>query len=254
MYVITGATGHTGSIVADNLLAKGEKVRVIGRDPKRLERFVSKGAEAFPASVEDVSALTNAFNGARAVYAMVPPSNSDPNPRQYQERVTDALAEAVHDAHVPYVVMLSSIGADKADKTGPILGLHSFEQKLNGVAGLNALYLRATYFLENFLPQIDVIRAMGFMAGGLAAGLKLPMIATRDIGAYAAEALVRANVSGKSTQELLGAEDVSSSQAASVIGKAIGRPELSYIHASKGQLKPALMRMMPEAMADLILE
>jgi uncharacterized protein YbjT (DUF2867 family) len=47
MYVILGATGHTGSVVADFLLSKGQKVRVIGRDAGRLQRFVDKGAEAF---------------------------------------------------------------------------------------------------------------------------------------------------------------------------------------------------------------
>jgi uncharacterized protein YbjT (DUF2867 family) len=42
MYVISGATGKTGSVVAERLLTKGEKVRVVGRDPKRLERFKQK--------------------------------------------------------------------------------------------------------------------------------------------------------------------------------------------------------------------
>ena len=64
MYVILGASGHTGSIIADFLLSKGEKVRVIGRDAGRLERFVRNGAEAFTANVSDAAALTKAFSGA----------------------------------------------------------------------------------------------------------------------------------------------------------------------------------------------
>ena len=47
MYAIIGASGNTGSVVAGKLLAHGEKVRVIGRDAKRLEGLVQKGAEAF---------------------------------------------------------------------------------------------------------------------------------------------------------------------------------------------------------------
>ena len=78
MYVITGATGHTGSVIADTLLAKGQKVRVIGRSKDRLERFVAKGAEAFVADVKDAAALTKAFDGARAVYAMVSTRSSPP--------------------------------------------------------------------------------------------------------------------------------------------------------------------------------
>ena len=46
-YVILGATGNTGSIISDFLLSKGKKVRVIGRDPERLQRFVRKGAAPF---------------------------------------------------------------------------------------------------------------------------------------------------------------------------------------------------------------
>jgi hypothetical protein len=44
-YVILGATGNTGSIIADTLLLKGKKVRVVGRDAGRLQRFVRKGAD-----------------------------------------------------------------------------------------------------------------------------------------------------------------------------------------------------------------
>jgi len=39
MYVILGATGNTGSIIANFLLSAGKKVRVVGRDSGRLQRF-----------------------------------------------------------------------------------------------------------------------------------------------------------------------------------------------------------------------
>jgi uncharacterized protein YbjT (DUF2867 family) len=255
MYVITGATGNTGSVVAGRLLARGEKVRVLGRDARRLEPLVRKGAEAFPCGIEDAAALAKAFAGARGVYAMIPAAHEDSDPRGYQERVSDAFAAALRASGVPYAVILSSVGADKPEKTGPILGLRNLEQKLGRIAGLNVLSLRATYFLENMLAQVPVILMLGGMAGELRADLKFPMIATRDIGAYAADALIRQDFTGKQTQELLGAEDVSYSQAASVIGKAIGKPGLSYTQMPPEQLKPALMQMgMSAAVADLLLE
>ena len=37
MIVIVGATGHTGRPAAEALLAKGEKIRAVGRDAKKLE-------------------------------------------------------------------------------------------------------------------------------------------------------------------------------------------------------------------------
>src|SRR5260370_40228917 len=93
IYVILGASGNTGSVVADFLLSKGEKVRVVGRDAGRLQRFVDKGAEAFTADLSDAAAITKAFKGARAAYLLVAPGKSP----EGQERESDAIAEAVKE-------------------------------------------------------------------------------------------------------------------------------------------------------------
>jgi uncharacterized protein YbjT (DUF2867 family) len=255
MNAITGASGNTGSAVAEALLAHGAKVRVIGRDINRLARFVERGAEAFAADLADPVAVAKAFDGVRAVYAMLPPNIASPDVRAYQERVSDALASALKKTSVTHAVVLSSIGADKSEKTGPVVGLHNLEQKLNGIAGLNALYLRAGYFMENLLPQAMVIRNLGMVAGPVRADLRLPMIATRDIGAAAAGALLKRDFTGKQTRELLGQRDLDYKEAASVIGKAIGKPDLAYMQAPPEQLKPALTQMgMSPNMADLLLE
>ena len=92
MYVITGATGNTGSAVAERLLEAGQKVRVVGRDPKRLEKFTEKGAESFIADVTDGGALTNAFAGAKAVYAMIPPKYCFPGRSRVRRECERCLA------------------------------------------------------------------------------------------------------------------------------------------------------------------
>jgi uncharacterized protein YbjT (DUF2867 family) len=255
MHAITGASGNTGRVVAEKLLAEGEKVRVIGRDTSRLVQLQKKGAEAFAADLTDAVALTKAFAGARSAYVMVPPNVTAADYRAYQERVSDALAQALEKASVPYVVALSSVGADKAQKTGPVVGLHSLEQKLNGLAGLNALYLRAGYFMENLLPQVAVIQNFGIVGGPLRADLRVAMIATRDIGSVAAELLQRLDFTGKQSRELLGQRDLTYSEVTSVIGKSIARPDLAYTQLPAQQLKPALVQMgMTSNIADLILE
>src|SRR6266478_1804339 len=98
MYVILGASGNTGSIIANFLLSKGEKVRVVGREVGRLQRFARKGAEAFTADLSDAAALTKAFSGARAAYLMLPPLNS----REEQERQSDAISKAVKESGLRY--------------------------------------------------------------------------------------------------------------------------------------------------------
>jgi uncharacterized protein YbjT (DUF2867 family) len=255
MYVITGATGNTGSVVAEKLLARGEKVRVIGRDAKRLERYTKKGAEPFVADATDAGALTKAFSGAKATYAMIPPNIGAPNVRAYQEQVNDALASAIEKNGLKYAVVLSSFGADKPEKTGPVVGLHNLEEKLSGIPGLNALYLRAGYFMENILPQVGVIKSFGEMAGPVKGDLPLPMIATRDIGAVAADALLKLDFKGKRPRELQGAGEVTYEDVVRIVGAAIGKPDLAYKQMPAEQLKPALLQMgMSSSMADLLLE
>ena len=255
MYVITGATGNTGSVITEKLLAKGEKVRVIGRDAKRLERFTNKGAEPFIADASSADALTKAFAGAKAVYAMIPPNIGAADVRAYQERISDDLAAAITKSGVKHAVVLSSVGADKPDRTGPVVGLHTLEKKLDAITGLNALYLRAGYFMENLLPQVGVIQSFGVIAGPVRPNLALPMIATRDIGAVAAEALLKLDFNGKQRRELQGPRDVTYDQAAKIVGAAIGKPDLKYMQMPATQLKPALVQMgMSSNMADLLLE
>ena len=255
IYAITGATGNTGSIVANHLLTRGEKVRAIGRDVNRLQPLVELGAEPFAADLTDAAGLTEAFSGSEAVYAMIPPALTSKDYRAYQDWVVEAIATAVETSGVKFVVSLSSIGADKPDNTGPVVGLHHLEQRLNRIPGINALHLRAGYFMENTLAQASIIPVAGMASGPLRADLKLPMIATRDIGAAAAEALSRLDFTGQQTRELLGQRDISMAEAATVIGKTIGRPALNYVQANDEQLRPALIQMgMSGNVADLILE
>ena len=69
MYVITGATGNTGGIVAKTLLGLNQKVRAIGRNANRLESLAAEGAEPFVCDVTDAAALTKAFSLFYGEYA-----------------------------------------------------------------------------------------------------------------------------------------------------------------------------------------
>jgi uncharacterized protein YbjT (DUF2867 family) len=237
MYVILGASGNTGSIIANSLLLKGEKVRVVGRDAGRLQRFVDKGAEAFTADLSDAAAITKAFSGARAAYLLLPPVKS----REVQERESDAIAKAVKESGLRYAVHLSSYGAQVPENTGPLVGLHASEEKLNAISGLNVLHLRAGYFMENNLAAIGMIHGMGLVGNALLPDVKLPMIATRDVGNYAAQRLLHLDFSGKQTRELLGERDLSMTEVTAVIARGIGKPDLRYQQLSYDQVQQALI-------------
>jgi uncharacterized protein YbjT (DUF2867 family) len=235
-YVILGATGNTGSIIADTLLLRGKKVRVVGRDAGRLQHFVRKGAEAFTGDVSDAGALTRAFRGARAAYLMLPPITS----REDQERESDAIAKAATESGLRYAVHLSSYGAHVPEGTGPVTGLHSSEQKLNAIGGLSVLHLRAAYFMENNLAAIGMIQGMGIFGHALLPDLKLPTIATRDVGDYAARRLLDLDFSGKQTRELLGERELSMTEITAVIERGIGKPDLRYEQFSYDQVQRVL--------------
>jgi len=255
MIVVTGATGRTGRRVTEVLLAKGEKVRVVGRDAKKLASLVQHGAEPFVGKVEDVDSMTSGFAGASTVYLVLPEDLSQPDLRAHQERVSDSYAAAAAKVRVPFVVNLSSIGAQHAKNTGPIVGLHNQEQKLDQVAGLNVLHLRAAYFMENLFMSIAPLRSLGMLPGGLRGDAPMPWIATQDIGAYAATRLAARDFSGSSIQELHGQRDLSMKEAASVVGNSIGKPDLKYVQVPSTMLEAALLQMgLPKKTTELITE
>jgi uncharacterized protein YbjT (DUF2867 family) len=232
MYVITGSTGNIGSKIADSLLAKGEKVRVIGRSKEKLQRFVDKGAEAAVGDLKDGAFVSKAFNGATAVFTMIPPELAARDFRAYQNEIGENLVTAIATSGVQYVVNLSSQGADLSEGTGPILGLRDQEARLNDLSGVNVLNLRPTYFMENLLMNIPLISQKGIAGSAVRGDQRFAMIATRDIASYAAERLAKRDFAGKTVQDLLGQRDLSLNEATSIIGRAIGMPELKYVQFS----------------------
>jgi uncharacterized protein YbjT (DUF2867 family) len=243
MYAILGATGHIGSVIANSLLGKGEKVRVVGRDSRRLDKFVRKGAEAVTADVTDAAALTKVLAGVRAAFLMIPPDMTSQDYAADQVRSSDAIASAVQEAGLRYAVFLSSIGAHFAAGTGPIAGLHAAEEKLNAVSALNVLHLRPAYFMENHLAGMGMIQGMGILGNALLPVLKMAMIATRDIGDYAAGRMYALDFSGKQTRELLGERDLSMNESAAIIARGIGKPDLRYVQFPYEQVQQVLVQM-----------
>ena len=243
MYTILGATGNIGSVITRALLEKGENVRVVGRNATRLQPFVRRGAEEFVGDAADVEGMTRALTGARAAFLMIPPRMTSPDYRADQEKTSDAFSAAVKNSGLQYAVNLSSFGAQAPAGTGPIGGLHNSEKKLNAIDKLNVLHLRAGYFFENHLAAMQMIQMMGVFGGALRGDLKIPMIATHDIGAYAAEQLLKLDFTGNQTQELLGQRDLTLQEVVVVIAKGLRKPDLRYVQFPYDQVEKVLEQM-----------
>lgn len=188
-FVIAGATGHVGSVAAEDLLARGEKVKVIVRDEKRGDVWRGRGADVAVGSLGDTEFLSRTLSGAAGFFTLLPPEIHVDDIYAAQRRAADAIAAAVKASRVPYVVLLSSVGADLAEGTGPIKGLHYLENALRAT-GAKVAAVRATFFQENIAGVLPAVRNAGVYPNFLpSADAAVPMVATRDIGHLAAELL-----------------------------------------------------------------
>ena len=251
MYVITGATGNTGKGITSTLLEAGKEVRIIGRDTEKAKELTDKGAELFQGSTDDVELLKKAFEGATAVYAMLPIDMQVEDYTAFQGKHASAIAEAMEACKVKYVVSLSTQGAHLESSSGVLLGLHRMEQLFDRIEGLNTLHLRPSYFMENTLGMIGLIKEAGIMGSPIKGDLSIPVIATKDIANYAAKRLLALDFEGHNFQDLLGARNVTYFEMAKVYGASIDKPDLNYVEFSYEDFKNALMGMgTSESVAD----
>lgn len=255
MYVLMGANGNITSKLAKLLLEQGRKVRVIGRDASRMKALVDAGASLAIGSASDANFLTQAFRGADAVYAMIPPDYTSPDHRKYQNMVGEAIAQAIVKGGVTQVVNLSSGGAALPGGTGPIAGLHDQEERLKKLAGVNILHLRPGYFMENHLHAIGLIKALGVYPGMIAPDVPLVQVATRDIAAVAAKELTQPGFKGQVVRDLVGPRDYTMTEAARILGAAIGKPDLKYVKSDPAQAKAGMVQAgFSQNVADLFEE
>lgn len=256
MIAILGATGNVGGKIAALLAAINEPVRVIARTEVRLKPLVGKKVTAFVGDMGNSEFLTRALTGVHALFALVPPNPTAPEFLGHAERITGSLVKAVETAGVKHVVNLSSVGGELEAGTGPIVGLHRQEERLNRIKGLNVVHLRAAYFMENLLWNVELIRSKGITGSAIRGDLRFPMIASRDIAAFAAERLAKRDFIGSSVRYLLGQRDLTLAEATGVIGTAIGRPGLQYLvlpydEAEKGMIAMGLSPDMSRTYVDM---
>ena len=221
MFVVVGATGNTGSVVADTLLSQKQPVRVVVRSADKGVAWKAKGAEIAVASLEDVPAMTKALEGATGLYLLVPPNYGAMAWLSEQRQRMDQAAQAVKASGIMQVVFLSSIGAHIAEGTGPIRAARYGEQALGAVAK-HLTVLRPCYFMENWVPGIGMAKEQGILPTFIAPTAKVPMISTRDIGRVGAEQLM-AGGRGKQIVELAGPEEYSPNQVATALGQILGK-------------------------------
>jgi uncharacterized protein YbjT (DUF2867 family) len=221
MYAVFGATGNTGRVVAEQLLARGKQVRAIVRDPSKAEALRRSGAQLVAADLSDPGSLNAALRGVTSAYVVQPPNVERDDMVLAARAQADNLASAIAQAELQHVVHLSSLGAQHASGTGPIVGLHYSEQRLRSATrALSSL--RAPYFIENWGAALGTL-AQGQLVSMLPLELKIPMIATDDIGQIAASVLLE-GAAGHQVIELEGPQNYSARDIAQTLSSLAQRP------------------------------
>jgi len=251
-YVVAGVTGRVGSVVAGELLKRGERPTVIVRDRARGLDWARRGAEVAAGSLDDRSFVGDALRDAAGFFALLPENVPPDDFHGARRRMADAIAGAVQDSKVPHVVMLSAIAAVLPDGNGPAKDLHYCEKQLAAQAR-RLTVLRACYFQDNIAGMLSPALHAGIYPNFPAsADAAIPMIATRDVGRFAAEALTNPP-QGREVVDLTGPA-YSMREAAGRLGAALRKP-LQVVDIPPDRQSDTLVEAgVPRPVADAVAE
>ncbi|MFI0226906.1 NAD(P)H-binding protein [Streptomyces lydicus] len=229
MIVITTPTGQIGGrllqILLDETRTRDEELRVIVRDPGRLPDGVRARVDVVTGSHGDAEVVDRAFDGADAVFWLVPSNPREASLDSMYSGFTRAAAKAFTTHRVGHVVGVSALGRGTpvAGRAGHVTASLAMDD-LIASTGVAYRALANPTFFDNLLWQVASLRDNGVFTGTEAADRKAPTAATRDIAAAAAGLLLDRSWTGTGEVPVLGPEDLSPNDLARVMSEVLGRP------------------------------
>jgi uncharacterized protein YbjT (DUF2867 family) len=207
--LVTGATGTVGSRVVAALAAADEPVRAASRDATRARDSLDV-ASSVSFDFEKPETWGDALDGVDEIFLVRPPQLSRVGP------LTD-FVDAAERVGVDHVVVLSVLGADK----NPLLPHRRIERHVEGT-GLNWTFVRASFFMQNFLEEHrgEVRDGVLFVPAGDG---KTSFVDARDVAEVAAAALTEPGHGGRA-YDVTGPEALTYDEVAAVFSDVLGRP------------------------------
>lgn len=249
--VNTGSLGNIGKPLTETLVKKGHDTTVISHSKERQKDIEGLGATSAIGDLSDVGFLKSAFAEADALFCMVPPDYSVPNIQEFFREIGNNYAAAIKDSGIERVVFISSYGAELDSKTGPVLGSHNVEGILNELEGIQLTHIRATSFYYNFLGLIDIIKQNGMIMANYGED-KIAMVSPKDIAAAVANELT--DPTGQKIR-YVASDERTGQEVASVLGKAIGKPDLKWNVISDEEMQNRLEQSgIPARVAQLYVD
>ena len=250
---VTGSLGNIGLPLTKALIQKGHAVTVITTNPDKQQAIESLGATTAIGTLTDVDFLVSTFTGADAVYCMIPPAYTEPDPIAYNSVIGRNYLQALRLSGAKRLVYLSSWGAHLAKGTGVIAGHHDVEKILRELNGVNITFLRPCSFYNNLYHYVDMIKRQGFIGTNYGGDDRIVLVSPRDIAAAAKEEL-ETITEGIKIRYVASAER-SCNEIAAALGNAIGKPDLQWLKFTDEQVTAAMQKNGgPPLMAALLVE
>jgi uncharacterized protein YbjT (DUF2867 family) len=233
---LTGSLGHIGKPLAESLVKNGHSVTVVSSNPDKQKEIQQLGAIAAIGSVEDADFLTKTFTGADAVYTMVPPTNFfNPNLdlTAYTTGVVNSFIQAIQQSGVSRVVHLSSIGAHLEKGSGLIAAHHQAEVMISKLSDVDITFMRPVGFYYNLLGFIPAIKQQGVISANYGADEDLVWVSPIDIAAAVVDELE--GPASHRKVRYVASDELTGHETASILGAAIGKPDLKWILVDDAQ-------------------
>jgi uncharacterized protein YbjT (DUF2867 family) len=241
MIVVTTPTGQIGQHVLRGLVAAGAPVRAIVRDASKIPADIRPSIDIVEGSHGDAAVIDAALNGAESLFWLVPPDMTKDAEEAYIA-FTRPAAEAIRRHQVRRVVGVTGLGRNtRWQEAAGLLTLSIHMDDLLMGAGADFRGLAMPSFMDNAIRYAGSIKESGMFSGVIDPDRKLPLTATRDIGAVAVQLLNDGHWAGQQEIPLLGPEDLSFNDMAATMSDVLGR-EVRYQQIPFEQLKAQFLR------------
>lgn len=224
MILVAGGSGRLGTLVVRRLVARGQDVRILTRDPKRAAHLVADQVHVIAGDVRDRESLMRATAGVdvvvSAVHGLIGPRGISPTTidRDGNANLVDATRSAGAD-----FVLMSTVGASPASPMEMFRMKHAAERNA-AASGVRTTVVRATAFLELWIDLLEQTasrsgRPLVFGRGENA----INFVSVIDVAALV-ERTVTDPLSRGETLEIGGPQNLTFNEFARVLQRENGRP------------------------------
>lgn len=245
--VVTGASGHLGKLVIEQLLQKNhhDKIVAVTRSPNRLGSFANRGVTVIKGDFNDPHSLDVAFKNADRLLLISTNNLEVPGERIMQHRTAIEAAVRAGIKHVSY----TSLPNPAPDSPMSIALDHFATEQILAATALNWTILRNNMYADVLFRRFPYVFATGeLITAGGNGGVNY---ITREDCAKAAAASLISNKLRRETLDIVGTEVINYNQLAGIITEVCGQKIVNK-EVSPEELRKHLLEInLPPFVADM---